>query len=168
MPLIVMKTGEHRNIDAIDNVIHYIFSSSFYTYGGTNRVFGLNEQDIIDSFKLVQGHYNKTDGKKIQHTIIGFDKFEGIGIGMAYNIAINAAEYIGNRFQCCYAVHSGSHDKPNYIHIHLAINTISWFDGNRYYENNQNLYDLAGHLNSSTNRMYYWGLEKDPSSSWEI
>lgn len=168
MPFIVMKTGEHRNTDAIDKVIHYIFSSSFYAYGGVNRVFGINEQAIVDSFKVIQEHFDKTDGKHIQHIIIGFDKKEGIGIGMAYNIAIAAAQYIGNRFQCCYAVHKGSSDNPNYVHIHLAINTVSWLDGNRYYETNQNLYDLAGYLNNSTGDMYYWKVRTDPSCSWEI
>lgn len=163
-----MKIGGHRNPDAIDNVIRYIFSSPFYVYGGVNRVFGLSEQIVIDGFKLVQEHYDKTDGKQIQHVIIGLDKREGVGTGMAYNMAIAAAGYIGKRFQCCYAVHNGSYDDPDYIHIHLAINTVSWLDGNRYYENNQNLYDLAGFLNSSTNGMYLWQVRTDLSSSWEI
>lgn len=168
MPLIVMKTGEHKNADAIDKVIQYIFSSPYYAYGGKNRVFGCNVKAIIDSFKLVQAHYDKTDGKQIQHMIIGFNKHEGIGTGMAYNIALAAAQYIGNRFQCCYVVHKGSGDNPNYVHIHLAINTVSWIDGKRYYENNQNLYDLAACLNSSTNEMYYWSVRTDSSCSWEI
>lgn len=158
MPVIAMKKGEYRNPDAIYNVIHYMFKSPFIVRGGTGMVFANNLESIVDSFNLVQVHYGKSDRKRIHHIVIGFNETEGISDGMAWDIAIAATAYLQQRVQCCYAVHHGSVEQPKYIHIHLAVNTISWVDGNGFYDQDQNLYDLKSFLNSYTQGMYQWKL----------
>lgn len=137
-----MKKGEHRNPDAIYNLIHYMFSSPFIVRGGTSVVFANDLESIADSFNLVQMHYGKSDRKRIHYIVIGFNVNEGISDGMAWDTAMAATAYLQHRVQCCYAVHHGSRKNQKYIHIHLAVNTISWADGNGFYEQNQNLYDL--------------------------
>lgn len=167
MPVVINKIGEHKNSDAIDKLIHYLFSSPFRVRCGTHMVFGSNESAVINSFKLVQIHHGNTPEKKqIQHVIIGFANHESISDGMAWNIALGAMEYIGQRFQCCFAVHHGSIEQPDYVHIHIAINIISWLDGNRYYENDQNLYNLSGFLNDFTQGMYKWRVGQEQSEPW--
>lgn len=168
MSIIVMKTGGYKNEDAIDNLIHYMYSSHYFCRGDAYMVFNSSPDYIIQGFKMIQEHFRETDKKRVQHIIIGFSKIEEIKEGMAWCIAESAITYIGNRFQCCYAIHHGSKDDPDYIHIHLAINPVSWLDGNRYYENDQNLYDLKSALNYYTLGMYQWNIVRDPSTSWEI
>ena len=168
MPIIIMTTGAHKNEEAIGNLIDYMYSSSHLVYGSPFMVFSYNQKSIINSFKLVQEHFDGLDKKRIQHIIIGFDNHEKVADGMAWDIAEAATMFLGNRFQCCYAVHHGSSEDPNYVHIHLAVNPVSWLDGNRYYENDQNLYDLKGVLNHHTSGMYQWLTKRKESSPWSI
>lgn len=168
MPNIITEIGEHKNEDAIDRLIYYMFSSPFAVRTGTNRVLGCDVESIVNSYKLVQMHHAKTDGKQIQHIIIGTSEAENIMDGMAWVIALAASDYIGSRFQCCYAVHHGSYDNPNYVHIHLAVNTVSWLDGNRYHEKRQNEYDLKNYLNSYTQEMYRWKCIQEKSIPWDL
>lgn len=168
MPIIIMTTGAHKNEEAICNLINYMYSSSHLVCGSPYMVFHSDRKSIINSFKLVQEHFGGLDKKRIQHLIIGFEKHEKVADGMAWDIAEAAIMFLGNRFQCCYAVHHGSFEDSNYVHIHLAVNTVSWLDGNRYYENDQNLYDLMGVLNHHTSGMYQWTTQRKESSPWSI
>lgn len=162
-----MKTGAHTNNDAIERLIYYMYSSAYNCGGESYMVFNYHLPSIINSFKLVQNHFDKEDRKRIQHIIIGFSKKEFVSEYEACIIGMNALQYIGSRFQCCFVVHHGSINDPDYIHIHIAVNPVSWVDGNRYYECNQNLIDLKEVLDKQTGGMYQWHYKMEASDSYE-
>lgn len=154
MPNITLKTGQHLNEDAIGRLLNYMVSSPYIISSGSRRVLSYNLQTVIDSFKVVQDKFDKTDGKRIHHIIIGFHEKDLVANGIATQIAEDVVSYLEKRFQCCYVVHHGSSDNPNYIHIHLAVNTISWLDGRRMSEELETLYNLAAYLRQSTGEYY--------------
>lgn len=162
-----MKTGAHTNNDAIERLIYYMYTSAYYDSGDTCMVFDYNIESIINSFVMVQNHFGKADRKRIQHIVIGFSKSEFITDYEACMMGMSALQYIGSRFQCCFVVHHGSINEPDYIHIHIAVNPVSWMDGNRYYECNQNLIELKEVLDKQTGEMYQWHYKMDASDSYE-
>lgn len=166
MANIIMITGEHDNPEAVDHLIKYIYDSPHFREGDSYMTFSYNIAAVINSFRLVQNHYNITSGRRVQHIIIGFRDGEVTLNGLNF-IAQQAAWFIGQRFQCCYGIHCGSEHHSGYDHIHLAVNIVSYMDGKMYYENWQNLYDLRGYLDQVTGGEFSWAVHMKESSPYK-
>ncbi len=134
MPILVNKVGAHRNEDALDRVVYYMMTSGFFKRGNCRGVLGYSIPDIIRDFNFVKQMYDKMNGKQVDHTIIG-TKGEGLIEDELIEIAETALDYFYKTgFQCCYALHRGSHEDSQYLHVHMAINTVNFQDGKRLYE----------------------------------
>lgn len=165
MANIIMITGEHKNPEAVDHLIEYIYDSPYYREGDSYMTFSYNIAAVINSFELVQKHYNATSGRRVQHIIIGFKDGEVTLNGLSF-IAQQAAWFIGQRFQCCYGIHCGSENHSGYDHIHLAVNVISYVDGKKYYEIWDNLWALANYLNQVTKGEFDWNTYMKESNPY--
>lgn len=121
---------------------------------------------IVNSFQLVQNHYGIPSGRRVQHIIIGFADRDGVTQNGLDVIARQAAWFIGQRFQCCYGIHQGSENHRCYDHIHLAVNTVSYVDGKRYYETMQNLFELKEFLSQTTMGKFSWNVYMKESSPY--
>lgn len=152
-----------NNPGAIDYLIHYIYDSQYDIGWNAYMVMSVRPESIINSFKLVQNFYNKTDKKRVQHIIIGFHDRDGETANGLFFIAEEAARFISRRFQCCYGIHHSSDHHSGYRHIHLAINPVSWVDGKRFYETYQNLYELQEHLDTVTDGKFCWSVRMKAS-----
>lgn len=162
MANIIIVNENYKNEDAAYNTINYVFGSEYYQYSGavgllwypslrqcqTDKVLGVNEIDsnikfLADSFQAVKTTYNKLEGQQVVHIVVGFESKDIMNPTLAYIFADQFANYIGQRFQVIYGVHQGSDYSKYYLHVHLIINTISYVDGNRFYDRRGDYYDLG-------------------------
>lgn len=167
MPVIVNKIGEHKNADAVTFLINYMSSSPYAGYAGGRGVVSLWPNQVIHDFNFVKALYEKEDHKLISHIIIGTDKKEQILETELSEMAETITDYFFERgFQSFYVTHRGSGENAGYLHLHLAINTINFLNGNRYYETYGNASDIKNILSMKYNE-YQWFLINDNSQSWE-
>lgn len=167
MPVIVNKLGEHRNEEAVDNLINYMSMSPYAMCSGGRGIASSSPAQVLADFMFVKDMYNKNDRKRISHIIIGTQEKEYMIEPELFRIAEYISEYLyENGYQSYFVIHRGSYEKPCYLHIHLAINTINYKDGTRYYETYGNASALKNALQSVFNQ-YEWFLINDTSLSWE-
>lgn len=113
------NTKNHMN-----NLIYYIERKADFCCG-----YGIsmkNATSVIDEFERIKEAWFKSeDGRRqVRHLIVSFADGE-VDLDEAVKIAWDIAEYYGQRYQVFYGIHN---DTDN-IHIHFAINTVSFIDG---------------------------------------
>ena len=75
--------------------------------------------------------------------IISFDKKDHITPEEAQWIAEDVAKFYSSRYQICYGVHLNTDD----LHIHFALNTVSFIDGKLFSEGWMELERLKRYVN---------------------
>ena len=167
MPVIVNKLGEHRNEDAVQFLIHYMALSGYAQYSGGRGIISVGPTQVVQDFAFVKGMYGKGDRKQVSHIIIGTGEQEMITGADLMGFGEYIAEYLYQKgFQSFYVVHSGSAENPTYHHLHLAVNTINYLNGTRYYETYGNASDIKNAMQKQF-QQYGWFLINDNSLSWE-
>lgn len=97
------------------------------------------------------------DGILAFHAIQSFDPGE-VDAELAHQIGIELANHMwGDRFEVLVATHL---DKAHY-HNHFVINSVSFKDGKRYYDNRQNYYRLR-EVSDQLCEKYNLSVIKDP------
>lgn len=92
----------------------------------------------LEDMMLTKKAFNKMDGILAFHAIQSFNPGE-VDAELAHQIGIELANYMwGDRFEVLVATHL---DKAHY-HNHFVINSVSFKDGKRYYDNRHNYYRL--------------------------
>ena len=166
MPLVINKLGAHRNVEAVTALTNYMTKSDFFGGYNSRGVIGNTAESIIEGFEFTKRMYEKEDRKQICHMIIG-TKREGICLGEMWEIAETAVDYFYRMgFQCFYAIHKGSSSDPDYLHVHLAVNTVNFVSGNRLYENYGCVSAVRNVLQQQFNK-YNWRSINDSGTYWE-
>lgn len=167
MPIIVNKIGEYRNQGAVENLIEYMSGSPFARSLGGRGITSSVPRQAAEDFAFVKNMYDKNNRKQISHIIIGTQEKENIIELELFGIALSAAEYLYQKgFQSYFVIHCGSYENPDYLHLHLAVNTINYINGTRYYETFSNSSELKNAL-EGIYKQYRWFLINDTSLSWE-
>ena len=117
-----------------DNVIDYV--SNKHKTDNKKYVSGINclPETAFKEMSIVKKQYNKTNG------ILGFhayQSFKGCEVTSdeAHEIGIRLAEELwGDRFQVIVATHTNTKN----VHNHFFINSVSFVDGKKYYDNKVN------------------------------
>lgn len=146
----------------LDHVIDYITDESKTKNNNFDKLFHLNENNMgnekymyISSINCgeetaykdmmrTKKQWNKTEG------IIGFHAFQSFKEGevtpeKAHEIGIALAEEMwGSRFEVLICTHQNT----NHLHNHFVINSVSFLDGKKYYDNRTNQAKFR-HLNDS-------------------
>jgi len=159
MANIIALTRGYQNEDAIDNVIDYMAGSVFGRDELTQQanIYTFNQGTIINMFKSVQKANLSEAGKRICHIVIGFGKLEIDEPGIVEVMKI-AIDYFQNEYLVFGAVHEGSQARMDeYLHIHLAVNTVSHIDGRRLYDSNEEYYKFVRYM-----------IEKCPYLLWSL
>ena len=145
MELVKIVNGEYKNRDALSNVIHYITNpEKTEHYIGAIGVNPYDPQKMVDQMLLVKKVFGKEDGhRNVRHFIISFDKKDHITPEEAQWIAEDVARFYSSRYQICYGVHLNTDD----LHIHFALNTVSFIDGKLFSEGWMELERLKRYVN---------------------
>lgn len=144
MGKLINMGGRYANADAVDNVIRYVTRTrsdeqrkeELQEYGGLGFFRYDTTETMIARFKAVQNAYGigYRKGKRIFHEVFSITdrEFEGINCDMKLlnQIALElCGEYYRQGFQVVYAIHW---DKEKKLHIHFAVNAVSFMTGKKF------------------------------------
>ena len=130
--------------DDLHNELEYIGED--YKTEKKLYVTGINceAQSAYEEMMMIKKHYNKEKGNIAFHSIQSFAANE-VTPDEAHEIGLQLAkEMWGDRFQVVVATHLNT----KHIHNHFIINSVSFVDGKKYYDNRKNYAELR-RLNDS-------------------
>ena len=130
--------------DDLHNELEYIGED--YKTEKKLYVTGINceAQSAYEEMMMIKKHYNKEKGNIAFHSIQSFAANE-VTPDEAHEIGLQLAkEMWGDRFQVVVATHLNT----KHIHNHFVINSVSFVDGKKYYDNRKNYAELR-RLNDS-------------------
>lgn len=135
------KTQDKSKIQALHNVMDY--ASDDYKTEKSLYVSGVNVTPDTAKYKMQQTklRYGKIDGVIAFHAIQSFKPGE-VTPEMAHKIGVQfAKEMWGDRFEILIATHMNK----QHLHNHFVINSVSFVDGKKYYDNKAN-YNLMKNI----------------------
>ena len=130
--------------DDLHNELEYIGED--YKTEKKLYVTGINceAQSAYEEMMMIKKHYKKEKGNIAFHSIQSFAEDE-VTPNEAHEIGLQLAkEMWGDRFQVVVATHLNT----KHIHNHFVINSVSFVDGKKYYDNRKNYAELR-RLNDS-------------------
>ncbi len=122
---IEIPEGDYENKDAVQRVINYICRLDKPEQVGGMGVYPLYIKEMAEQFHRVKQIYHKEKGKQVFHIIISFDRSLSFTVDEVMRMGYKIAEYWGYDRQVMFAVH----DDTQNIHIHVAINTVAFTNG---------------------------------------
>ena len=132
------KKVDEQTFKDLHNELEYI--SDDYKTEEKKYVTGINcsSNNACKEMKEIKKHFQKEDGIIAFHAYQSFKEGE-VTPEQAHNIGIQLAEEMwGDRFQVVVATHLNT----NHIHNHFVINSVSFVDGKKYYDNRMSYAEL--------------------------
>lgn len=108
----------------------------------------LEPQKAADRMKRIQKYYNKARQRRIYHFFMSFpEEIDDVnGVILA---ADNAAEIFYETSQVYYGVHE---DTDN-LHVHFAVNAVSYRDGKKWHKSKKELEMLKERIRNETDEI---------------
>ncbi len=153
------KLYSENEIKALHDVMDY--ASDDYKTERSLYVSGVNTTPDTAKKKMHQTklRYGKTDGIVAFHAIQSFKPGETTP-DMAHEIGRKLAkEMWGDRFEVVIATHLNK----NHLHNHFVINSVSFVDGKKYYDNTAN-YNLMKKISDRLCEKYNLSVIRNPRS----
>lgn len=132
------KTDENQYNKAEMQVLHNVMAYAADEYKTEKRLYvsGVNVTPDTATYKMQQTklRHGKTDGIIAFHAIQSFKPGE-VTPELAHKIGVEfAKEMWGDRFEVLIATHLNR----QHLHNHFVINSVSFADGKKYYDNTEN------------------------------
>ena len=132
------KTDENQYNKAEMQALHNVMAYAADGYKTEKRLYvsGVNATPDTATYKMQQTklRYGKTDGIIAFHAIQSFKPGE-VTPELAHKIGVEfAKEMWGDRFEVLIATHLNR----QHLHNHFVINSVSFADGKKYYDNQEN------------------------------
>lgn len=127
------KKTDGANYYELHNVVEYAKSSYKTEQQLYVTALNCNEDTIVEEMTETKKVFEKEDG------ILGFHALQSFCEGevtpeQAHRIGVQLAEELwGDRFQVVVTTHLNT----NHIHNHFVLNSVSFVDGKKYYDNNE-------------------------------
>lgn len=176
MGKLINMGGRYANADAVDNVIRYVTRTrsdeqrkgELQGYGGRGFFRYDTTETMIAHFKVVQNAYGirYRKGKRMFHEVFSITdrEFEGINCDMKLlnQIALElCGEYYKQGFQVVYAIHW---DKEKKLHIHFAVNAVSFMTGKKFITSAKGNSEREHLFNK---KLYHYCRMLHPDSRWQ-
>ena len=136
----------YTDIDSIYDVTNYILRDKRKQGFVMNRYSGgMGIKDIAsagDEFLHIKRYFGKSFGRQIKHFYITFEKKDRFTPQMAYNLGMLICQYYYCKFQIIFSVH----EDTDHLHIHFALNTVSYKDGSKLHEGYEEYYAFRDYV----------------------
>lgn len=99
--------------------------------------------DPVRQMMYVKRYFGKESGRQVRHFIVSFDNRIPYSEYELYVMGLRICRYYSERYQIIYGVHN---DTDN-LHIHFAMNTVSYIDGKMYSEGYKDSFKLRNYIN---------------------
>ena len=125
--------GKYKNNKDIKHLLEYVVTDKdtgtkvkYWDCRGLVR----NIKDSVKIISSIQKYMGKDEGRRMYHFIISFpEKVDDLNIVCIVADAI--ADYIGQEYQLMYGIHTNT----NNLHIHIAMNSVSYRTGLKWHKN---------------------------------
>ena len=152
----ILKTangkGKYMDLNSKEDVINYILNPQ----KTPSKCYGCTVGEIDEIAKRMMetsAKFHKENGVQIRHFVISFHPYELSDPYVANEIAQQIICYLGNTYEAMYGVH----EDEEHIHIHIAMNSVSYIDESRYYGRKKEFYCL---LNDISEILKKYGIYK--------
>ncbi len=118
----------------------------------------------VEEMLITKKEFEKEKGILAFHAVQSFNENE-VTPELAHKIGVELAQELwGDRFQ----VVVSTHQNTNHLHNHFVINSVSYRDGKKYYDNHEN-YALMRHISDELCKKYRLSvLEEKPTKNTNI
>lgn len=127
--------GKYKDLKSKEDVINYILNP----YKTPSQCYGCTVGEIDEIAELMLEttvKFHKEKGVQMRHFILSFHPYELNDPYIANEIAQKIIYYLGGTYETMYGVHENTEK----LHIHIAINPVSYIDGSRYYGRKKEFY----------------------------
>ena len=122
MPVLKIKNAPYYGEHSLKNVVSYIFHSGHI--GGL----AVDPQYAVYQMQLVKQIWHKTEGRQVRHFILSFSEKEFLTYDEAIDYGYQICRYFSEYYQIIFGIHLDT----QYLHIHFALNTVSYIDGHMF------------------------------------
>lgn len=136
--------GKYFDERAYHDVIQYEVRLGKAAFAGGAGV--SSAKTAAQEMQAVARKFGKDKGKRIRHSILMFSKAESVTPEEANHYAQQIIQFYAPEFQIIYGVHTDTDD----LHIHFAMNQISFVDGHRYEGKKKDYYDFMKYMGRVT------------------
>lgn len=132
MAIIKLEKSGYKSCEDMKNLIDYVMSEErhqiYGKIGGTMLLMN-GAVSPYEQMMRIKSQYNKVNGRYMRHLIVSLSDYEMryIGIEKLYEIAAEISIRLFPGYQVLYAIHQ----ETGRIHVHMAINTVSFLDGRK-------------------------------------
>ena len=137
MPVLIMMNKSYCDTDAMGGVVNYICRAGYGYCGG----YAVDPRYAAEQMGLVKRLWGKEHGRQIRHFILSFDQEESIRYEQAMQIGFDICRYYSS-YQSIY----GLHGDTKHLHLHFAINTVSYLNGKMYAKGVSDWYALKDYI----------------------
>lgn len=99
--------------------------------------------------QLVKQLWGKEQGRQVRHFIVSFDRTEFISYRKIMQIGFDICRYY-HKYRSVY----GLHGDTDHLHLHFAVNTVSYKDGKMYAEGISDWHRLRGYIQGLVPQWY--------------
>lgn len=133
--------GRYHDDDARADLINYIFRMDKARSGYIGGIH-VDPFSAAESMTMVASHFNKDDRIRLRHFVLSFEPDELCSLDEINEIAQYILSFIGQRFQCVYALH----EDRIHPHVHFIFNSVSFIDGHKFHGTRKDYYDFLAFL----------------------
>lgn len=118
-------------------------------YVGAEGV-SLKPDKAARQMQKIQRAYKKTTGRRIAHYVVSFPS----AVEDANAVKLAAVNIVGDIFRG-HQVYYGVHEDKDNLHIHFAINTVSYMDGRKWHLDNMEFRRLRERIIETASEFVY-------------
>ena len=137
MPVLIMMNKPYNDGEALETVVHYVLRAGSGYCGG----YGVDLNYPVQQMQQVKDLWGKDHGRRVRHFILSFKRSESIGYDQAMKLGFEICRYYAD-YQSVY----GLHYDTGHLHLHFAVNTVSYRDGKMYAGGVSDWYSLRGYI----------------------
>lgn len=132
---------KYRDFKSYEDVIGYI-QNPLKTIHGYIGGIAVNPAYAAYEMQCLTAAYHKDYGGHLRHMILTFTPQEVNSPDIAHAIAHEVASYYGQRFQITWGVHENTGN----LHVHFAMNRVSYQNGKKYEGQKEDYYTFQDHV----------------------
>lgn len=123
-----------------------IDTNQLVQYWGTGRVLK-NIDSICEEMIFTQKYYGKNSKRRIYQIIVSFP------VDFTDKLLIDKiAKYLTHHFFVAYEVIYGIHDNTKHLHIHFAVNAVSYLTGKKWHMSKKEMIAWRGSMCNQINQ----------------
>ncbi len=137
MPVLIMMNKPYQDEEALETVVDYVLRPG----NGYCNGYGVDMNYPVQQMQQVKELWGKDHGRRVRHFILSFSRSESIGYEQIMRVGLDICRYYAE-YQSVYGLHTDT----DHLHLHFAVNTVSYKTGKMYAEGLSDWHRLRGYI----------------------